>query len=365
MTKRKTLLAILLGLGASAFGGRVAVAQASGASNDSTFVRGTVTGKENGLLLQYAFVSIPSLGIELFANEQGRFTFPKLRPGSYRLRVRQLGYSPLEVDIVVASSGVQELSLELSRLATKLKPMQVTAEWVCAKPGRPAIGDGTNILEVFEQLEQNAARLKLLAQEYPFVLTIERQLRMRRESGVDSVESTDTKYMPSSDRIPYRVGSVVRMNRMSRQGTMRIPTLIDFADKEFQKNHCFRLRGIEEVDGAPYVRVDFKAAARIRDPDVDGTVYLETGNFRLSRAVITLTRIPRELDGLLGVEATTSFTDLAPGLPVIASIHAENRLQSSRKSLFVAAIEDQVTTKVNYVKQRPDSALMGSRRPPG
>jgi hypothetical protein len=58
------------------------------AGADSAVLRGAVTGGETGLALPYALVALPSLGLERFANDQGRFAFPRLPAGAYRLRVR-------------------------------------------------------------------------------------------------------------------------------------------------------------------------------------------------------------------------------------------------------------------------------------
>ncbi len=55
--------------------------------------------------------------VSVFAQEDGRFVFPRLRPGTYRLRARLLGWQEVEVPVTLAGRKVTTQSFSLTSLA--------------------------------------------------------------------------------------------------------------------------------------------------------------------------------------------------------------------------------------------------------
>lgn len=332
-------------------------AQRPAATTDSAVLRGTVTGRESGLALPFAMVAIPTLGLERFANDQGRFVFPRLAAGTYRLRVRQLGYSPLELDVTLSAGAVHDVPIALARIATQISAMRVAAAWECRTPGR-ASANSAAALAVMEQLEQNAGRLRLLSDQYPLEIDTERRFLLRRESAPNSLQRMDTIRVASAARTRYRPGRVVVdvRNGGRRESILQVPTLLDFADSLFQRNHCFVVRGVDDSTGVPLLRVDFKAWSKLRTPDVDGSVHLDSATFALRRSEIRLTRIPRQFTGLARVHVVTRFVDLQPGLPVPGPIHSVNQFaRASGSSRITAVVEEQIPFAVRFLRARPDS----------
>ena len=331
-------------------------AQRAAATAESAILRGTVTGRESGLPLPFAIVAIPSLGLQRFANDQGRFAFAGLPAGTHRVRVRQLGHSPMELDVTLTPGGAQDVAVTLPRIATRIGAMRVSADWECNAPGRPT-GNAT-ALAVMEQMDQNAERLRLLADEYPFEISTQRRFMLRPTNGPDSVERVDTILVTSGARTRYRPGRVVAevQSGRRRESILQVPTLLDFADSLFQRNHCFVVRGVDDSTGVPLLRVDFKAWSKLRTPDVDGSVFLDSATFALRRSEIRLTRIPRQFAGLVGVRVTTLFIDLQPGLPVPGPIFAVNQFRNATgPKAITAAVEEQVPLDVRFLRARPDS----------
>lgn len=341
--------------------GSRANAQAGAATQEagSGILRGTVTSAAGGPLA-YAVVTIVALGVQQFSNAQGKFYFTKIPAGKHRVTIRQLGYQAATIEVVLGPNGSEDVAVQLQRIATRLATMQVLSEWRCTQPGAPAKqGGDLALLAVFEQLEQNAVRLKLLMKEYPFDQRMERRRILQRTLGPDSVERIDTTRTLSSDKSSYEVGQVVRKARLpnrSEQYFLQVPTLLDFAQEEFQKNHCFLLRGIDTTKAVPLIRVDFKAAAKIKEPDVEGTVFLDTATYRLRQTEIRLTKIPPDVPGLVGLKATTFFDDVVPGMPVTAGISAVSEMRPVRGfQQFQRAIENQHTVSLSFLKKRPDA----------
>lgn len=326
------------------------------ATADSAILRGTVVDEGTGEPLPFAVVSIASLGIERFANDQGQFVLQGLRGGTYRLRVRQLGHSPVEQEVVVAEGAVQVVTVRLPRLMTRLAAMRVSADWTCETPGRPTMRGDTTTAQVFEQIEQNAERLKLLAKSYPFLIEMERRTYELLGEGPGRLAHVDTFKTFSSDSKQYRPGKVVVEVRVGnrRESMMQLPTLLDFADRTFQRNHCFVVRGLDDSSGVSLLRVDFKAARKLKSPDVHGSVYLDPTSFTLRRADIQLSKIPKDLPGLRAVTVTTNFVDLRPGLSIMGSISGVNEFTVTPKMVVTGTLEQQSPLSVLFLKGRPD-----------
>lgn len=325
-------------------------------SAQDAILRGTVHNT-TGQPLVYAVVNVAPLNLQQFSNNDGKFFFINLRPGKYVVTVRQLGYSPITREITLAPGSANDLPIVMTRIVTKLATMDVKGEWACNQPGRPAKGAGADLLEVFEQLEQNAVRLRLLSKAFPSTVVTERRRSRIRADGTEQLDGVDSLRTDTPPNAQYKAGRVIQVVRAgpgSRELYMQVPTLLDFADAEFQKHHCFVLRGVDESVAHPRIRVDFQASAKLKAPDIEGSVFLEPGTFRLLSSEIRLTKIPRELGGLMGVQATTHFRDVVPGLPMTSELIAKSELKPlPPPNEYVFSMEYQKTLTVHFVKARP------------
>lgn len=322
-------------------------------------VVGAVVMKEGGIPLAYSIVAVPALSKQRFTNDSGAFTLPDLPPGPAKLRIRHLGYSPVEVVVNVRAGGVDTIRVMLEHIVVQLSPMQVNADAECVEPGVPtAVGDSA-FLTLFDQLRQNAEQYRLLTDTYPFRTLTERKLAHTLVNGDLRLDSVDTLVIDSRLRWTYRPGDVLtRTGRTAyNSGTLmlNIPTIAQFADKPFLDNHCFYNGGSETLDGVVLLRIDFTAAVRIKDPDVSGSIYLDPKTFQIRRSVLRLSRIPKEVSGLLGTEAITIFEEALPSVPVIAAITSVNRLEANpRRSQSTAFMnEQQRLLRVEFMNGKP------------
>lgn len=324
----------------------------------NAIIRGTITGA-NGEPLRYVVVTLPATGQQQFTNQDGKFFFVQLRAGKHELSIRQLGYQPATRTVTVEAGATAEVSVQLRRIVMQLATIKVQDEWACDRPGRPMDKSARALLEVFEQLEQNAVRLQLMAKEYPFIWTAERKRAQLTAAGREEMIFVDSTRMESSPKPAYAPGNVlekISKRRSAAEYNLRVPTLLDFADVKFQKNHCFQLRGVDSASSVARIRVDFKAWSKLKSPDVEGTVYLEAGTFRLLSTEIRLTKIPSDLEALTGVTATTKFEDITDGLPTVLSIMARSTYRTTGKnaSPHPVSLEFQRTLSVAFLKSRPD-----------
>lgn len=330
-------------------------AQAAPQSAQNGTLRGTVAAA-TGQALGYAVVAIPALDLQQFANEQGKFFFGNVKPGTYRLTVRQLGYTAANVEVKVVAGQIVDVAVKMDRIISTLAAMKVQAQWNCNKPGRPARAGPDPLVEVFEQLEQNAVRLRLLTTQYPFEMVTERRRVLQHADGLETLDNLDSVRSDGATKARYQPGKVVYDppgETRTRQKQLQVPTLLDFADPVFQANHCFVLAGIEENEGVKEIRVEFKPADKLKTPDVGGSVFLQASTFKLLRSELEVTRIPSDLPGLLRVRATTYFDEVYPGLPTIGEVIATSDLHANSPLSPARAVERLRTLRLVFLKTEP------------
>src|SRR5881628_3843283 len=170
-------------------------------------VRGTVVSAETGLPLSFSIVTLhPNVGRQ-FTDGAGAFAFAGAKPGTYLLSVRQIGYSPLDTQVVVGRDSTTRMRIALRHLAIELPPVTI-AVGQCTKPGRPDSSDAA-LLAVFDQLQENARRFELLADSYPFRYTLELSERTVSQRGDTSGPEVMKLQFSSNENHPYGVGRVV------------------------------------------------------------------------------------------------------------------------------------------------------------
>jgi len=292
-------------------------AAAAGAQESVAVLRGSVF-TANGDRIPYALLRLsPSLS-QRFTDERGQFVLAPVAPGTYRLEVRQVGFQPFDTSITVGASGVT-LRVALQPVAIQLTAVTVTTERRCTNPGPPDAARDPTLASIFAQVRENAERFAVLADSYPFRYLIARSFTDSDERGVVTWSLRDTVEYRSNARARYRPGSVVGFGPGpggGRARVMNLPGLPDLADSAFHANHCFAFGGVVERDGTRLVRVVFRAAESLRNPDIDGEVDLDQTSFQVRHATIRLTRASRALPGTLSVASSVGFAELYPNIVV-------------------------------------------------
>ncbi len=170
---------------------------------------GTVVAAESREPLGLSVVSLrPKFG-QRFTDAGGRFAFAPTPAGTYVLSVRQIGYAPLDTQLVTTGDSTH-LQIALRRLAIELPPVTIAGSQ-CTNPGPPDSRD-TALRAVFDQLQENARRLALLADSYPFRYTLELADRAVSQRGDTGPPATRRLQFSSGDkrRHPNAVGRVVQ-----------------------------------------------------------------------------------------------------------------------------------------------------------
>jgi len=372
--------------------GLTLVLSARPASAQSGRLTGRVVDKVAGVSLPYSGVSIVGQWVEQLTSDSGAFHFD-LTPGTVRLRIRHVGFTPVDTQVVVRANDTTRITIELARIPVTLAAMRVT-DVPCRLPGAPA-ASGDALPQVFEQLQLNAEQFRLVSMQYPFSSVVERRFsRLVEEpkaagkpdtarAGKDTLEvvtRTDSITVPSNQRWRYKPGDIIVTAGVSALGVryaVMIPTLAVFADPEFVKHHCFQDAGEVTLEGQAYRRIDFKAAEDIDDPDIDGTMYLDPATFVIRRSVISLSRKSRYTISYDSVVVETIFDELVSGVPVITRSTGRNALTADagrpgrgsplpNGSRFLSDGELQRVREIRFARDVPgssDATAPGRRAP--
>ena len=86
-----------------------------------------IVSDAEGRPLPRATVSIPRLARSARADDAGRFAFPVLPPGTYRVQASVIGYAPAVREVAVGAAGGAEVAFQLEATPLSLEEIQVTA----------------------------------------------------------------------------------------------------------------------------------------------------------------------------------------------------------------------------------------------
>ena len=329
--------------------GTIALAQLI--ATTAPLIRGTVYSAETGQPLGFSIVTLLPQNIRQFTDSSGNFVFDGAASGTYILSVRQIGYAPVDTQIVVAKDSATVLRIALRRLAIELPPVTVTPNR-CTKPGRPDSSDAA-LLAVFDQLQENARRVALVADSYPFRYTLEiaeRTVNQRGDSGRPMVRKLE---FSSRDASTYAVGGVVGPSYPPWDpGGLVIETGGPdyFANASFIANHCFHLTGRDTVGGETLVRLDFEPGQRVWSADLSGAAFLDSLTYELRYIETALTHPERtDLNGVRTMVARTRFRNIAPGVPLQDWMVVATTYRFRRS----VQVQTQRTLDVRFLRKRP------------
>lgn len=334
------------------------VIAARGSAQQSVIVAGTVVSATTGQVLPYSTVSI-SGRVQRFSGADGSFAFD-LAPGRYAIRVRQLGYSPLDTVVsVTPGANLRGFIFTLQPVAFRLDAVRTYAK-ACRLGGQ-----NSDILVLLDELTKNADREKLLRTEYPFIYQLQRQFSYKGLGGI-SQRSADTLKYYSKVMPGYAPGNLVQpvdSTDPKSEREMRIPTLVDLANPEFINSHCYRYRGVEDVGHARAYRIDFEPSRDIHTTDVEGSAFIDSASYMIRRATFRLTKPEKLAPPIVGIEVTTTYREIFKGLALFDSIHSEQPLNRSSPFKLVRQ-QDQKLIGILFYGRTPEDAVIAESPPP-
>ena len=285
----------------------------------TTVLIGRVVVEGTGSPLPYASITLNGRSGQ-FTDSLGRFQVEGLASGDVAVRARRIGYSPAEQVTRVNRGDTTRVVLRMARVAIQLPAVHATAR-VCTNPGPPDRRADPGLAQLFTQLQQNAETFRLLSAAYPYVYASQRQFVTTLNDSV--IERTPMETLAGSSARTWKYEAGRMIVQADAKTSMHLPTLGVFADENFARSHCFDYAGVVELDGMSLVRVDFTPDARIREPDISGSIYLDPASYQIRRSDLVLTKVPYHLSGqMTGHTVTTFFTEVVPGVPIIGAFRA-------------------------------------------
>jgi hypothetical protein len=338
------------------------IAQGSPSAIGGTVV-GYATIRSTNEPLGLADVTVERFGIGTFAGADGVFRLRGLPAGPVTIRVRRLGFVPAVVNLTIVSGREDTVRVALVPIALQLERLRVS-DAVC--PQRAGMEADTATLAILGQIRDNAERNAILAREFPFVASMERTIGDEQASPALVGRSTrvnvvrvDTATVAGEHEWRYAPGNLIRPNADAVGGSrekMIVPQLSDFADDVFIDAHCFRYAGLVAVDGQRRIRVDFEPIKTIREPDLRGSMYLDTASYQIVRTSLLMER-PAASD-TWHIRVDTWFREILPALPVVdrvcmRTIASSTTARGERQDVGGAAVEAQRLINFEFERGGP------------
>ena len=285
---------------------------------------GTVVADGTNSPLGYSSVTIEPLGGERFTDQTGRFVYFGIPAGTYRVRVRQLGYTPLDTTIRFRPGTGADPVFVMARIPTALAQVQVSAPpRRCIVPDDNGFVDDGELATVLGEARKNADRDRLLRRTYPFEYRMAQSHITLNVVTRQQTTRYDTMTFRSDDNWKYRKGRIVSDDRSKVFGevrVMRLPTLADLADRRFLTAHCFKYAGVTDFNGVPTHRVDFAPDSSIIAPDVEGSIFIDSATYLIRRAEFRLTRGGTIEPPILGMRVVTTYREILPNVALFDEI---------------------------------------------
>ncbi|MGH7678369.1 MAG: carboxypeptidase regulatory-like domain-containing protein [Gemmatimonadaceae bacterium] len=279
-------------------------------------VTGQVVLRDDGQPLGYTTIAVLSQGTQRLAGESGSFSLT-VPPGEIRLRFKRIGFVPMDTALIVAANDTARIRIEMARLVIKLPAIAVSGACTDKTPlgDKPAV-----VAELFEQVKQNAERMRLLAQDKPFMMTAVHYGRFVDGDNRVTNPRTDTLERPALLK-PYKPrGVVFPITEGPYKGStgIMLPELPDLADTAFTNNHCFWYAGQEKLRNDSVIRVDFEPVPWLaKELDLEGSIYLRVDGYQLVGLYTKLNRIPPNNRVLREYTTRAWFIELVSGVSVI------------------------------------------------
>jgi hypothetical protein len=265
---------------------------------------------------------LPIPNVEITAHERRGLTdvrgevrvfYPE--DGELLVRIRQIGFRYADRTFRRDPSRTTEDTavVALARIGFALPQVVVRAERNCKEPVEPSYAALTEAS--MELLRFGAEQFENFRRAYPFDFALEQRTsvalsfgvaRPRLRPRIDTLESNKwgDRYMP---------GKVVIQ---SGRDEYFVPLLFvsALADSMFWNRHCFAARGVESRDGRRLIRLDFSPTLDVRDPDWEGSAWLDSARSVLARVDFQLTN----LRSAIGPQRFGGYTVFSTPTPYIA-----------------------------------------------
>jgi hypothetical protein len=332
------------------------------AQDSLAVVRGTVLSLDEHEPVPFPTLTLDSAKRGVFGDSGGRFRINSVAPGRHRLRVRELGYSPVDTTFDVATPSGIELTVQLARVPHVLPPVVAGKAPACRTPGVSDTTLGPELARLTTELVTNADRVRLLTDRAPYDYLVEATISSHVDYRPELTrETVDTLEFSSSERHDYKPGDLIDPRLIGRSLTnhgygsgpyIYLPELEDLAEPTFLSHHCFDFGGVDTAAGQPELRIDIRPLNRMRSADAMGSFYLDPQRFVAKRAVFRLTNGEDQVPPIRRLEAKIWYREIAPLIVVEDSARFDMVAGSPLTGGEITSVEQQHLIKIKCKKPR-------------
>jgi len=264
-------------------------------------IAGTVRDSATGAPLADATVTVVGTGLATRTGADGRYAITGVPPGTYRVRVRMLGYGPVVASVAVQEGEQAVVDAQLGRSAIELNPVV-------------AIGYGT-----VEKRDLTGAVASVTADQFETKAAPTVTLSSGLQGKVAGVQVTSNSGMPGVGiRVRVRGTGSIAANSEPLYVIDGLPAEQGSNDTDPKTNPLMSLdpNEIESID----VLKDASATAIYGSRGANGVVLISTKRGRAGKARVT-------------IESSAGFQDAAKTIPVL---NAKQFMQLSNEAVFNA-----------------------------
>lgn len=218
-------------------------------------------------------------GVHRLTDARGEARFIVGMSGTVRIRVRQLGFRPVERVVEWTAGGVRQpvvIALQRARILSSVNAQESNA---CR--GTADSLPNPLSLQALEQLRFGAEQYQRFWDAYPFSVSLERRTAFNHDSVPADVVVRHEQLRQREWGDPYRPGQVLTGEGYA---TRAIPLTIGaLADPVFWEHHCFVVRNVATVDGRRVLPLEFMPALSLESADYGGTAWVDSTTSELRR----------------------------------------------------------------------------------
>ena len=295
-------------------------------------------------------------GVHRLSDERGEARIPMTDTVGILVRVRQIGFTPVERRVLHRASGADTLDVTMSRNSVTLPATVARAPSSCAAPGDSATRELS--LLALDQLRLAAEHYEEFTRAYPFrVYTHTRSVPVPRDGKRMKTQDSETKVDADAWGDPYEPGQVLHPG--FHTFSVSILFVATLADSAFWNRHCLVARRVETLQGHRVLPLEFTPAPWHREADWAGTAWLDSATSALRRVDFRLTGLeehaqPRRLEGYMTFSSPSPYIALPDS--IVAGWWKQDPTDSGDWGL-PNVVQLVHVTKVEYLKRAPpDSA---------
>lgn len=228
------------------------------------------------------------------ATDAGRYRITAPRGGAYRIRVLRIGFRSLTDSISIPAAGQLDRDLFASPVPVRLAAVVVRADRRCLV--RP--DDGRQAAALWEEARKALHAAEIVASA-GYRATARQFERQRTRSGNVTFDSVWIE----SRTIHRSTFSALPASSLADSGFVRLlpadtiayyaPDAEVLVDDAFLDTHCFGIDESKRTEGLIGLR--FEPVAGTRQPDVEGTLWLDLESSELRWLDYHYTRLPAEV----------------------------------------------------------------------